>query len=157
MLFLTRWFGVTGSDADRDFAREHSDIEEITKRSLCCSRTLPPNNIGNLRGELTPKVSAPEPSSKYWMLPQDAILSWRRGSRRGCSRGRAYILRSCDLGTRIRTRILISRPMFDRCLSPSTSLGMARRFLTRTSTARISQCKTQRLYQSMTRRHFSRS
>ena len=34
MLFLTRWFGVTGSDADRDFAREHSDIEEITRRSL---------------------------------------------------------------------------------------------------------------------------
>jgi hypothetical protein len=34
MLFLTKWFGVTGSDADRDLAREHSDIEEITERSL---------------------------------------------------------------------------------------------------------------------------
>jgi hypothetical protein len=34
MLFLTRWFGVTGSNADRDLTREHSDIEEITKRSL---------------------------------------------------------------------------------------------------------------------------
>jgi hypothetical protein len=34
MLFLTKWFGVTGSDADRDLAREHSDIEEITQRSL---------------------------------------------------------------------------------------------------------------------------
>jgi hypothetical protein len=34
MLFLTRWFGVTGSDADRNLAREHSDIEEITERSL---------------------------------------------------------------------------------------------------------------------------
>jgi hypothetical protein len=34
MLFLTRWFGVTGSDADRDLAREPSDIEEITERSL---------------------------------------------------------------------------------------------------------------------------
>jgi hypothetical protein len=34
MLFLTRWFGVTGSDADRDLAREQSDIEEITERSL---------------------------------------------------------------------------------------------------------------------------
>src|ERR1700681_1418486 len=34
MLFLTRWFGVTGSDADRNLAREQSDIKEITERVL---------------------------------------------------------------------------------------------------------------------------
>jgi hypothetical protein len=34
MLFLTRWFGVTGSDADRNLAREQADIEEITRTSL---------------------------------------------------------------------------------------------------------------------------
>jgi hypothetical protein len=34
MLFLTRWFGVTGSDAERSLAREQSDIEEIVERSL---------------------------------------------------------------------------------------------------------------------------
>src|ERR1022692_3773243 len=34
MLFLTRWFGVTGSDADRDLAREKSEIEAIIERSL---------------------------------------------------------------------------------------------------------------------------
>jgi hypothetical protein len=34
MLFLTRLFGVTASDADRDLAREHSHIEQITERSL---------------------------------------------------------------------------------------------------------------------------
>jgi hypothetical protein len=34
MLFLTRWFGVTGSDAERDLVREHSEIEQITKLSL---------------------------------------------------------------------------------------------------------------------------
>ena len=34
MLFVTRWFGVTGSDAERDLAREQADIEEITERSL---------------------------------------------------------------------------------------------------------------------------
>src|SRR3984957_18858648 len=34
MLFLTRWFGVTGSDADRNSAREQSDIKEITERVL---------------------------------------------------------------------------------------------------------------------------
>jgi hypothetical protein len=32
MLFLTRWFGVTGSDAERSTAREESDIKEITQR-----------------------------------------------------------------------------------------------------------------------------
>jgi hypothetical protein len=34
MLFLTRWFGVTGSDAERSFAREKSEIEEIVEKSL---------------------------------------------------------------------------------------------------------------------------
>jgi catalase len=34
MLFVTRWFGVTGSDAERDHAREQAGIEEITERSL---------------------------------------------------------------------------------------------------------------------------
>jgi hypothetical protein len=34
MLFLTKWFGVTGSDSERSLAREQSDIEEITGRSL---------------------------------------------------------------------------------------------------------------------------
>jgi hypothetical protein len=34
MLFLTRWFGVTGSDSERSSAREQSDIKEITERIL---------------------------------------------------------------------------------------------------------------------------
>jgi hypothetical protein len=34
VLFLTRWFGVTGSDAERSLAREQSDIKEITERVL---------------------------------------------------------------------------------------------------------------------------
>src|SRR5882724_7967855 len=34
MLFLTRWFGVTGSDAERSLAREKSEIEEIVEKSL---------------------------------------------------------------------------------------------------------------------------
>ena len=34
MLFVTRWFGVTATDADRDPAREHADIEAIKERSL---------------------------------------------------------------------------------------------------------------------------
>ena len=34
MLFLTRWLGVTATDADRDPAREHADIEAIKEKSL---------------------------------------------------------------------------------------------------------------------------
>src|SRR6266566_3332504 len=34
MLFLTRWFGVTGSDAERSLAREKAEIEEIVEKSL---------------------------------------------------------------------------------------------------------------------------
>src|SRR5690242_10474071 len=34
MLFLTRWFGVTASDAERDLTREQSDIEQIMEKSL---------------------------------------------------------------------------------------------------------------------------
>jgi hypothetical protein len=34
MLFLTRWFGVTVSEADRNLGREQADIEEIVERSL---------------------------------------------------------------------------------------------------------------------------
>jgi hypothetical protein len=34
MVFLTRWFGVTESDAERNRAREKCDIEEIATKSL---------------------------------------------------------------------------------------------------------------------------
>jgi hypothetical protein len=34
MVFLTGWFGVTGSDTERNLAREKSDIEEIATKSL---------------------------------------------------------------------------------------------------------------------------
>jgi hypothetical protein len=34
MPFVTRWFGVTASDSERDPVRERSDIAEITERSL---------------------------------------------------------------------------------------------------------------------------
>lgn len=34
MLFLTRWFGVTATEADRNLDRERTEIEEITELSL---------------------------------------------------------------------------------------------------------------------------
>ena len=46
MLFLTRWFGVTDSDAERSLARERSDIDEIARKvspdaGECCYQTTP--------------------------------------------------------------------------------------------------------------------
>jgi len=34
MLFATRWFGVTGSDADRDLAKEKADLDELVEKVL---------------------------------------------------------------------------------------------------------------------------
>ena len=34
MLWLTRWFGVTDNDSERDLAREKSDIEDIVRTTL---------------------------------------------------------------------------------------------------------------------------
>src|SRR5271157_4007737 len=34
MLFLTRWFGLTGSDAERDLTQEQSEIEQIVEKVL---------------------------------------------------------------------------------------------------------------------------
>jgi hypothetical protein len=39
MLWLTRWFGVTGSDSERNLAREKSDIEEIVRTTLMVQAT----------------------------------------------------------------------------------------------------------------------
>jgi hypothetical protein len=49
MLFLTRWFGVTGSDADRNLAREQSDIAEITERVLSMQANAAAKQRGPLR------------------------------------------------------------------------------------------------------------
>jgi hypothetical protein len=34
MLWLTRWFGVTGSDAERDLAKEKADLDELVEKVL---------------------------------------------------------------------------------------------------------------------------
>src|ERR1700684_1751267 len=39
MLWLTRWFGVTGSDSERNLAREQSDIEAIVRTTLMVQAT----------------------------------------------------------------------------------------------------------------------
>ncbi|MGO9923134.1 MAG: hypothetical protein ACLQIB_51610 [Isosphaeraceae bacterium] len=49
MLFLTRWFGVTGSDADRSLAREQSEIEEIVEKILLMQANAATKARGPLR------------------------------------------------------------------------------------------------------------
>lgn len=49
MLFLTRWFGVTGSDAERSLAREQSDIEEIVAKILLMQANAAAQGRGPLR------------------------------------------------------------------------------------------------------------
>ncbi len=49
MLFLTRLFGVTGSDAERDLAREVGDIEEIVEKILLLQARAAAQNRGPLR------------------------------------------------------------------------------------------------------------
>jgi hypothetical protein len=39
MLWLTRWFGVTGTDSERNLAREQSDIQEIVQKTLAVQAT----------------------------------------------------------------------------------------------------------------------
>jgi hypothetical protein len=34
MLWLTRWFGITGSDAERDLAKEEADLDELVEKVL---------------------------------------------------------------------------------------------------------------------------
>jgi hypothetical protein len=43
VLFMTRWFGVTGSDMERSLVRETSDIEEIVKNVLLLQATAAAN------------------------------------------------------------------------------------------------------------------
>ena len=102
MLFLTRWFGVTGSDAERSLAREESDIEEITEKSLLMQANAARNNTGRSAAEPTQRVSAPEPNSKSLTLRSTATPRWRRGSRGEFSPSLAFIPRWC--GLRMRTR-----------------------------------------------------
>jgi hypothetical protein len=49
MLFLTRWFGVTGSNGDRSQTRGQSDIKEITERVLLMQANAAAKQHGPLR------------------------------------------------------------------------------------------------------------
>ena len=112
MLFVTRWFGVTASDADRDLSRERADIETIKERSLLMQanaasqqhRTLARRMGTHAKRRLRTRLN-----SRYLMLPKtrDPALQ-QHGSRRGCSRSPASIPQwfGLEMLTRRRTLIL---------------------------------------------------
>jgi hypothetical protein len=59
MLFVTRWFGLTASDADRNLATEKSVIEEIVERSLLMQKNAADQqHRGLCRGTHAKGVSA---------------------------------------------------------------------------------------------------
>jgi hypothetical protein len=60
MLFLTRWFGVTGSDAERDLATEKSVIEQIVEKVLLLQK----NSAAQQKRPLTRGTHAKGTSAK---------------------------------------------------------------------------------------------
>ena len=157
MLWLTRWFGVTATDSDRDLAREKSDIEEIISKTLQVQATSAAEQHRPLARGTHAKGVCARDQFEYSTLKPDALPSWGRGSPRGCSLRLAYIPRSCGGGMLIRRRTLISSPTFDPCRSRSTSLGMALLFRVRTRGGRIFHCKIPLPCRSTTPLHLRRS
>jgi hypothetical protein len=96
MLFLTRWFGVTGSDAERSLAGEQSVINEITERVLL----MQANAASQQRRPLRRGTHAKGVCARALFEIFDVTVGrdrWRCGSRRGFSLRLAYIPRLCDL------------------------------------------------------------
>ena len=60
MLFLTRWFGVTGSDAERDFVAEQADIVEIVQIVLQMQAGAAGRTVVRSPAEHTRRASASE-------------------------------------------------------------------------------------------------
>jgi hypothetical protein len=59
MVFLTRWFGITESDTERNLTREKADIEEIAERSLLMQKNAATHQHRSLcRGTHAKGVSA---------------------------------------------------------------------------------------------------
>ncbi len=65
MAFLTRWFGVTETEAERDHVREKADIDEIAERSLTMQSNAAVKQHRSLAGERMQRVFVSEPNLKY--------------------------------------------------------------------------------------------
>jgi catalase len=145
MLFLTRWFGVTGSDAERNLAREQSDIKEITERVLL----MQANAAAQQRQPLRRGTHAKGVCARAQFEVFDVTVG--RNPQLAARLARGIFAKPGVYPAIVRfansdgSQTLISSPTSDRCLSRSTLLRLARLFLARTLADRISHCKTRRL------------
>jgi hypothetical protein len=154
MLFLTRWFGVTASDAERHSAREQSDIKEISERVLLMQANAAAQQHRPLgRGTHAKGVCAQAEFEIFDLtVGNDPKLAKRLA--KGFSPVPAFIPPRFGSGTPIRRLTLISSPTSDHYLFRSISLGAARLFPTPPVSDKISHCKTRQLYPSTTRQLF---
>ncbi len=156
MLFLTRWFGVTGSDAERNLAREKSEIEEIVEKTLLLQRNAAAQQHRSLcRGTHAKGVCA---RAEFEVLDVAAgrhpLLAARLA--KGIFKKPGVYPATVRFGNADPKVNSDFRLTSDRCLSRSTLLGMARLLSARPLADKISHCKTRRLCPLTTQLHFSR-
>jgi len=135
MLFLTRLFGVTGSDAERNLAAEPSLINEIVEEVLFLQANSAAQQKRPLGRGTHVKGTAARAQFEVFDVTagRDAILAARLAKGIFAKPGiYLAIVRFGNADPKITQRSTrISRPTFDPCPSLSTSLVMARLFPTR--------------------------
>ena len=103
MMSLTRWFGVTESDADRNPAREKADIEVIAAKSLLMQANAAAQQHRPLcRGTHASGVCV-RAQFEIFDLTVDRAPDLAAYLRRGFLRSPAFIPPSCGSRTQTRT------------------------------------------------------
>ena len=114
MLFLTRWFGVTGSDAERN-----PDVEQAASRRSSRSLLMQANAAAEQqrplgRGTHVKGICARAKFEVFDVTCRARRECWRRGSRRGSFRA-GRISRDRAVRERGSESTPISSPTFVRC------------------------------------------
>jgi len=150
-VFLTRWFGVTESDVDRERVREKADIEMIVEKSLLMQANAAAQQHRPLcRGTHAKGVCARAQFEIFDLTAGSGHALAARLAKGIFSKPGVYpaVLRFANADP---ASSLISSPMSDHCPSRSILLGKAR-----TLAVRISRCKMQRPCPSTTPQLFWR-
>ena len=95
MLFLTRMFGVTGSDAEREPGAETECIETIVQKILSVQANTAAQQQRPFCRRTHVKGTSAALSSKSMTLGHDTGLGWRRGSQGEYLRPPGYIPPRC--------------------------------------------------------------
>ena len=157
MLFLTRMFGVTGSDADRDLGAEQACIDKIVEKSLALQSNSAAQQHRPLgRGTHVKGTAARAEFEVYDVKAgRDPNLAARLAKGIFATPGiYPAIVRFANADPKINSDFKPDvRSLSFSVISPAA----ARRFLARTDHGRISHCKTPKRCPSMMRPRFSRS